>query len=77
MADQDTVATMPVVASHVQAELQEAFVRIDAVPAGSTLIDLIDSDLWLNGVEGSVEAGGSDHDPDELDGADVENRQIA
>lgn len=77
MANNDKGASLPVESPSIQAELQAAFVRIADVPAGSTLVDQIDSDLWNNGVLGSIEAGNPSTDSDELDSVDAESMLTA
>lgn len=76
MADETKTASLPVMNESIQAELQAAFARIQSVPASRTLIDLVDADLWLNGVDGPIEAG-SDQVDALLDGFDQPHAMIA
>jgi hypothetical protein len=45
--------------------LAAAQARIDAIPAGATLIDAIPDALWQSGEEGSIEVGSSHKKPEQ------------
>lgn len=77
MADETKTASLPVMNDSIQAELQAAFARIQNIPASRTLIDSVDSDLWMAGIIGSIEAGCADNDDEALDNCDQPHAMIA
>lgn len=77
MADETMTASLPVMSETLQAELHAAIARIQQVAAKRTLIDMVDSNLWASGVDGSIEAGSDQSDDYALDSCDEPQRLIA